>query len=347
MSDKTSCIRTASWLFTILTVSVCASAAHAGTMLDFDREYWYENLAKRSVYDAVGRMDVTFASGGSTWGSGVLIAPGWVLTAGHVVTGMSNMTYVDTDGRKHAVKKWYAHRGWDGKFFTGHDIALVKLSSPIRNIKPARLQTSGSALNKEVTIVGYGTTGTGLTGNFIADKTTKRAGNNIVDGYFKGGDRPILTYDFDGDPFRYGFPVESADDYPLTLEYMAAGGDSGGGVFNGDSLVGITVFGTIGSFFRDIFPGYKGRAGVTSVVHHAGWIKWVISRANRGLAVGNYAAVGSKNSPLDELLADDASLAAEYELFLGGFTPVPEPATVTLLLMGTAALLRRPRRHAA
>jgi hypothetical protein len=77
------------------------------------------------------------------------------------------------------------------------------------------------------TFVGFGFTGTGLTGYRTLDNQ-KRAFQNMIDGDF-GNPSLVLGCDFDN-------PASSADNVfgdptPLSLEGCVAPGDSGGGVF--------------------------------------------------------------------------------------------------------------------
>ena len=64
------------------TLHVC----QAGTIRDDVADSFYTSLAQQSVYDSVGFLTWSIGSSGYI-ASGTLIAPDWVLTAGHVVGG--------------------------------------------------------------------------------------------------------------------------------------------------------------------------------------------------------------------------------------------------------------------
>jgi len=104
----------------------------------------------------------------------------------------------------------------------------VHLTSAVAAIPPAMFYTGTSELGQTGTFVGFGFTGTGLTGYNTALGIQKRAFQNVIDGNFG---LPLLVYaaDFDNphDPSASGF----GSAIPLPLEGCVTPGDSGGGVF--------------------------------------------------------------------------------------------------------------------
>ncbi len=182
----------------------------------------YLNLGANSAYAAVGLL---VNSWGYT-GCGTLIAPDWVLTAGHMLDAATSGTFT-INGTAYTSDAIVKDPGWNGNAFGGNDFGLVHLSTPVTSVTPVTLFTGASAIGQTATYVGYGFTGTGLTGWKTFDGQ-KRAFQNVVDGDF-GNPALILGSDFDNPNTTannsFGSPI------PLPLEGCVAPGDSGGGVF--------------------------------------------------------------------------------------------------------------------
>ena len=93
---------------------------------------------------------------GSGWlGSGTLISPNWVLTAGHVLSG--TITFQNSAGT-FAIDQQIHH--------SSYDIGLAHLTTPVTSISPIKLYdlTYGVEDGQASIIMGAGNTGTGLTG---------------------------------------------------------------------------------------------------------------------------------------------------------------------------------------
>lgn len=247
-------------------------------------------LASSALYQSVGKF--TYSVGSSSYlASGVLISPEWVLTAAHVTggtnyagQGITNMNFslVTAEGvLSYAAAEWMTYPGWvatQGNLLAGVDIGLVRLSGSVTAVEAATLYLQDSLAIQPGTMVGFGATGTGLTGYDAGTAGTRRAGQNMIDA--QGGGTSIssniLFVDFD----RPGVPGESVTGsaLPLALEYLVAPGDSGGGLFITENshtfLVGVTSFiwgyndGTSNADYGDL-------AGFTSTTAYAGWISSV------------------------------------------------------------------------
>jgi len=293
------------------------SSIQAGVRRDDVSDTPFLELAASALYDSVGRL--SFSVGRSSYlASGVLISPDWVLTAGHVVGGnnyqgggISNLTFSLTSGGSvlsYAALAWYAHPGWiatQGDMLAGYDLGLIHLQSSVSAVQAASLYLSETLQIQAGTMVGYGATGTGITGFQAGTAGTKRAGQNMIEAQGDGAtiSSSILFVDFD----QPGTDANNVfgGNVPLPLEYLIAPGDSGGGLFVTQSqqtfLVGISSFtwgildGTANSSYGDV-------AGFTSTTSQLAWI---------------HAMTG---------------------------VPIPEPSIFTLLWLGFATLFRRQRK---
>jgi len=278
------------WLALGMGLFLWTQVATAGVRRDDVEDSEFLALATSALYQSVGKFTYSVGAG-SYIASGVLISPEWVLTAGHVTGGnnylgggITNLTFslnVGSDVLSFAAAEWLTHPGWaatSGDLLQGYDLGLVRLSSSVTAVQAASLYLQETLQVQPGTIVGYGSTGTGLTGFQAGTAGTKRAGQNMIDGQGDGVSisSSLLFTDFD----RPGIPAENVigSALPLALEYLSAPGDSGGGLFitenNQSFLVGISSFGwgfTDGQANSD----YGDLAGFVSTTAYAGWISSV------------------------------------------------------------------------
>jgi hypothetical protein len=181
----------------------------------------YLALGASADYAAVGTVASRYT------GSGILIAPDWVLTAAHNILASSSGSFT-INGTTYTADGLFRNPGYQpANPMAGYDFGLMHLSSSVSSIMPALLFTGSSELGQIGTFVGFGFTGTGLTGYRTLDNQ-KRAFQNMIDGDF-GNPSLVMGCDFDN-------PASSADNVfgdptPLSLEGCVAPGDSGGGVF--------------------------------------------------------------------------------------------------------------------
>ncbi len=139
----------------------------------------YTDLGNSPAYAAVG----TFVDAGGYTGCGILIAPDWVLTAGHVTDIASSGTFT-VDGNSYSSTQLFTDPGWNGNALNGNDFGLVHLSTPVTSVTPVMLYTGSAEFGQVATWVGYGFTGTGLTGYQTSLGNQKRAFQNVIDGNF-------------------------------------------------------------------------------------------------------------------------------------------------------------------
>lgn len=278
----------------VATVSACLClpvvTVQAGLIVDSASDASHQSLAAQPQYDSVGVVKLL---GNSVDSSGILIAPGWVLTAAHTIPS-GNPNAADTwtfGGEVRHIAEAIRNPNFTGNIANGYDIALHRLDTPITTIDPAQLYTgtAASLVGQTLTYVGYGKSGTGSAGDTIAIGT-KRAGNNIGEqlGYTlnPGASQTVysnqmLFADMDdppGSPLTYGNPLGNTN--PINLEYLIALGDSGGGLFIEDNgqhyLAG--VHSTVINYDPSTL-GYGDVMGSTTIAAVMSWILDTITPA--------------------------------------------------------------------
>ncbi len=183
----------------------------------------YRTLGSAPEYASVGRIVNSWGYNGSA----TLIAPDWILTAAHSLVAADSVTFT-INGTGYTSSDLFLHPGWqNGNPLGGYDFGLVHLSTPVPGITPSVPYTGSAEIGQVGTFVGYGLTGTGITGYRTLDNQ-KRAFQNRIDGDL-GNPSLVLGADFDNprNPADSAFGLSD----PLALEGAVAPGDSGGGMF--------------------------------------------------------------------------------------------------------------------
>jgi len=182
-------------------------------------------------YDRVGLL-LWQGSPGST---AVLIDPWHILTARHAI-GPGGLS--DHEFELHLADGTHVYQIAARSLHPTIDIAVARLDRSA-GLPGYGLYRQSSEVNEEAVLVGYGVSGTGLTGPDDANypRGTKRFGYNRIDAIGTDGSGYFLVTDFDGPnaPGPYGPGTLGAD-----KEVMPAAGDSGGPTFvddGGDLLV--------------------------------------------------------------------------------------------------------------
>ncbi|MEX0886219.1 MAG: trypsin-like serine protease [Phycisphaeraceae bacterium] len=258
----------------------------------------------------------------------------WILTAAHVVEGIGpdlddgphQYTFrrgaggdpIGTWNDELTAEAWFVHPGWKGSAVAvadasgaswSHDLALIRLEVPDFGASPARLHQGGPlSRGTELGIVGYGTLGNGHLGQVVADQR-KRAGKNSLLEY---RNEFLFEYRFDqhpSDPSYFGpgfnnntggyLPIDGLPEQPVGLEWSSTQGDSGGPVFDGNDLAGITSYGR--NAWVGLLGGFHGIAGQVAVAPHFDWIMQVMlayEEGGIGPELDHLAVIGTPGSPI-------------------------------------------------
>lgn len=241
---------------------VVFSASQAGVIRHDRPDASYTNLAAQPQFNGIGTVDFFSPS------AGTLIAPNWLLTAGHL-PGITEVTFgLGTPNQtSYQVLQNVPHPNWTGSVINGNDFRLIQLNgNPIADGVATQVYSlyRGPILDQVVTNVGYGATGNGVTGYDPNSFGTRRAGNMMIRSYFIEGNNvfnnttltrttptTIMLADFISPDTNLstllsiinGFNTTAA---PQDLEYMLGPRDSGSPVFifdNGEwKIAGISSF---------------------------------------------------------------------------------------------------------
>lgn len=183
------------------------------------------NGSVTATYPAVGLI----GADGQDYGSGVLIAPQYVLTAGHCAEGVADSSGQFTVGDKtYHTEKVFLHPNFNGDVLgsdLANDIAIFRLTEPVTGIAPLPISRVAPRVGQTLTLVGFGGGGNGETGG-DGDFGTKRVGITPIDRVSS----KLIRWTFDNDSESNTAPGDSGGPAFLTVNGVKyiAGITSGG-----------------------------------------------------------------------------------------------------------------------
>lgn len=202
--------------------------------------------------------------------SAVIIRPNWILTAAHAVKGARHHVVIK-DNKEHKLAQVILHNDFKEDDIGFHDIALGYTAEDFKLEFYTPLYSDLDEQDKAITIAGFGNTGTFFSGATKFDDR-RRAGHNQIESF----DRAVLL-------------CSPSKTNKLPLEFMIGPGDSGGGMFIGDKLAGISSF----ILAADKKPDgtYGDESAFTRMSLYADWVELQIQQHE--LALSGRATLGA------------------------------------------------------
>lgn len=296
---------------------------HAGTIRHDRDDQVYQMMAEKEGWQAVGQMGQISPNGQFVHSCTLaVIDHQWVLCAAHCIHDIDRGTGIYNESPPPLLRigsqlvqlnavDVFVHPTWiqsGASLSAGYDIALFRLPAPLdperrrprpqgrqpvtrqpvdpgRAIIPLRINTKRTEVGQRATSVGFGQTGTGLTGPVAAltpPEGTRRAGVNTIDNTAARlwpsskpelqqtvGNQQTLVFDFDS-PLTNALNALGSP-APLDYEYCPAPGDSGGPLFLPDG----EIAGVVSGGYRRLtsnFSAYGTIAIYTRVSAFRDWI---------------------------------------------------------------------------
>lgn len=249
-------------------------------------------------------------------GDGTLVAPQWVLTAGHVADAVAKGGRARTvlvAGREFAIDGAVVHPLW--RELGEHDIGLVHLASPVTGVRPMGLFRGKSERGMTATLVGHGASGTGEHRTRTEDGLARGATSKI-----DSTSAAWLYFSFDAPPGG------------TELEGAPGAGDSGGPalVFVGGRtmIAGVSSAGFDG---RD-GPGSYGAVDVfTRVSTHARWIDSTMKTPRPSPHATPASSRATPGTVAQGAILPNTALGNRYKAFLKAMDAGTDSAIVSFL----------------
>jgi hypothetical protein len=276
------------FLPTCLVLAATVAVASAVVRRHDTADALYRRLGNSAAFASVGRVEIDYGRGFQAIGTATLYGADRVVSAAHVfdASSLSGAQAVRINfgrGRVAAIDFTAPgvvniHPAYNS-FTLFNDVSVVFLP-PSFSLNPARLY-HGRALAREsaITFVGFGDTGTGITGSRTFS-SAKRAGRNLLGSYFLGG----RTFEVDFDDPDFPWVSSLGGRSPIRLEGLLGPGDSGGSVWirRGTRwfLIGINSYGV------DWYPNGRGngveddygdRSGFVYLPRYYAWLNALVS----------------------------------------------------------------------
>ena len=251
------------------------------------------NGSVTATYPAVGLI----GADGQDYGTGVLIAPQYVLTAGHCAEGVADTSGQFTVGDKtYHTEKVFLHPNFNGDVLgsdLANDLAIFRLAEPVAGIAPLPISRVTPRVGQTLTLVGFGGGGNGETGG-DGDFGVKRVGITPIDRVTS----KLIRWNFDNES-----------------ESNTAPGDSGGPAFL--TVNGVRYIAGITSGGSSETSGIGDHSFDTRVDAYATWIDAIVN--------------SPPSLPTISIMATDANAA---ETLVGQET---NPGTFTLTRTGSTS----------
>ena len=184
-----------------------------------------------------------------------------ILTAAHVVENTKTQ-YAIINDQKIKIKQLIIHDRYMSNVFGYYDIAVCLTDSEIGLKWYPDLYTNKKEIGQVCSLSGYGLTGDFFSGAIKSDRL-QRAGSNIIDSV----DRGLLV-------------CSPGGARKTTLEFLIAGGDSGGGLFIDNKLAGIHS--CVIGFGKKSNSEYGSLSGHTRISDHIDWISSSVNLLEKG-----------------------------------------------------------------